>query len=204
MGLTLSTALAFALTSLLIELTPGPNMTYLALLAAQAGRRAGYAAVAGVALGLGLVGLGTALGLAALITASPLLYAAIRWAGIGYLLYLAWDAWRDSEPSNDVRVETDARFFVRGLITNLLNPKAFVFYVAVLPTFLDPASSPAGQALTLSAIYVLVATAVHAAIVTLAGFLGPLLANRRIMSVTGKLFAIALAGVAFWVGWSTR
>ena len=160
--------------------------------------------MAGVALGLGLVGLGTALGLAALITASPLLYAALRWAGIGYLLYLAWDAWRDSEPSNDVRVETDARFFVRGLITNLLNPKAFVFYVAVLPTFLDPASSPAGQALTLSAIYVLVATAVHATIVTLAGFLSPLLANRRIMSVTGKLFAIALAGVAFWVGWSTR
>ncbi|WP_158409556.1 hypothetical protein [Devosia psychrophila] len=50
----------------------------------------------------------------------------------------------------------------------------------------------------------MVATAVHAAIVTLAGFLSPLLASERIMSITGKLFVIVLAGLAFWVGWSTR
>jgi threonine/homoserine/homoserine lactone efflux protein len=76
MDITLSTALGFALTSLLIELTPGPNMTYLALVGVQAGRRAGYAAVAGVALGLEVIGLATALGLSAVIAASPLLYAA--------------------------------------------------------------------------------------------------------------------------------
>jgi threonine/homoserine/homoserine lactone efflux protein len=204
MGITLSTALAFALTSLLIELTPGPNMTYLALVGVQAGRRAGYAATLGVALGLGLVGVATALGLSALIAASPMLYAVLRWVGVAYLLYLAWEAWRDSARLDDVPIETDGRFFMRGLITNLLNPKAAVFYVAVLPTFLDPTYPAAGQALALSAIYVLVATAVHATIVTLASFLRPLLVNKRVMAAAGKLFAFALVCVALWLAWSTR
>jgi threonine/homoserine/homoserine lactone efflux protein len=204
MGVTLSTAMAFALTSLLIELTPGPNMTYLALVGVQAGRRAGYAATLGVALGLGMVGLATALGLSALITASPMLYAILRWVGVAYLTYLAWEAWRASARLDDAPIETDRRFFVRGLITNLLNPKAAVFYVAVLPTFLDPGYPPTGQALALSIIYVLVASAVHATIVTLASFLRPLLANKRAMAAAGKVFAVALAGVAFWLAWSTR
>lgn len=192
------------LTSLLIELTPGPNMTYLALVGVQAGRRDGYKAVAGVALGLTVVGLATALGLAAVITASPLLYAAMRWGGIGYLIYLAWEAWRDDLTAADLPIQGKSRFFVRGLVTNLLNPKAAVFYIAILPNFLDPASPLAGQAVTLSAIYVLVATAIHTLIVTLASLLRPLLANRRIMAVTRKFFAVALLGVAAWVAWSTR
>ena len=204
MGITISTALAFALTSLLIELTPGPNMTYLALVGVRAGRRAGYAATLGVALGLGLVGLATALGLSALITASPMIYAILRWVGVAYLTYLAWEAWRESGRSDDVPIQTDGRFFVRGLITNLLNPKAAAFYVAVLPTFLDPGHPPSGQALALSIIYVLVASAVHATIVTMASFLRPLLANKRVRAAAGKVFAVALACVALWLAWSTR
>jgi len=204
MDISLSTAFGFALTSLLIELTPGPNMTYLALLGVQAGRRAGYAAVAGVALGLAVIGLATALGLSAVITASPLLYAALRWVGVVYLVYLAWDAWRDSTRPDDVPDQPAARFFVRGLITNLLNPKAAVFYIAVLPTFLDPAFHPARQAVTLSTIYVLVATTVHATIVTLASLLRPMLTNKRLTAIAGKLFALALICVAAWIAWSTR
>ena len=204
MDVAFSTALGFALTSLLIELTPGPNMTYLALVAVQAGRRAGYAAVAGVALGLGVIGLATAFGLSAVISASPILYGALRWLGVAYIVYLAWDAWRDSARLNEVPVEPAARFFVRGLITNLLNPKAAIFYIAVLPTFIDPAFHPAGQAITLSVIYVLVATTMHAMIVTGASLLRPVLANKRVMTIAGKAFALALVGVAVWIAWSTR
>lgn len=204
MDITLSTALGFALTSLLIELTPGPNMAYLALVGVQAGRRAGYSAVAGVALGLSVIGLTTALGLSAVITASPLLYAALRWLGVGYLVYLASNAWRDSAHLDDAPADSAARFFVRGLITNLLNPKAAMFYIAILPTFLDPAFHPAGQAVILSTIYVLVATIIHATIVTLASFLRSLLSNQRLMAIAGKFFAVALVGVAIWIAWSTR
>lgn len=81
--------LGFAFASLLIELTPGPNMTSLAVLAAREGRASGYAAVIGVALGLVVLGAVAALRLAALIAAFPAFYSILRWGGVIYLLYLA-------------------------------------------------------------------------------------------------------------------
>jgi threonine/homoserine/homoserine lactone efflux protein len=196
--------LPFAIASLLIELTPGPNMTYLALVGATVGRRAGYAATAGVTLGLTLLGLAAAFGLAAVIAASPTIYGTLHWLGVLYFIYLAWDAWRDSMPSPAIRVESDTGFFLRGLISNLLNPKAAIFYIAVLPTFTDPARPPEGQSLVLTAIYVAIATAIHGTIVTLAGFLRPLLTNDRLVSITSRLFAVALLGIAVWLAWSAR
>jgi threonine/homoserine/homoserine lactone efflux protein len=193
---------SFVIASLLMELTPGPNMTYLALVGVTVGRRAGYAATIGVTLGLALLGIAAALGLAALISASPLIYETLRWLGVLYFVYLAWDAWRDGTPSATIQVDSHTGFFLRGLISNLLNPKAAIFYITVLPTFIDPARPPEGQALILTVIYVVVATAVHGAIVTLAGFLRPLLTNDRIVSVTSRLFAVALLGIAAWLAWS--
>jgi threonine/homoserine/homoserine lactone efflux protein len=95
------TLAGFALTSVLIELTPGPNMAWLAVLAATEGRRQGYAAVAGVALGLGLVGAIAALGLAAVLQTSPLAYQTLRWAGVAYLLWMAYEAWRGADAPED-------------------------------------------------------------------------------------------------------
>ncbi len=170
-GLATETLAGFALTSLIIELTPGPNMAYLAMIAATEGRRPGYAAVAGVALGLAVVGLIAAFGLATAITAQPVLYQTLRWGGVGYLLWLAWDGWRDADAALEhaARGSTLLRYFRRGLVTNLLNPKAAVFYIAVLPGFL-PAEAAVAQAVALSATYVAVATGVHLAI---GGWHGP-------------------------------
>ena len=86
--------LAFLLASLLIELTPGPNMTWLAALGASRGRTAALAAVAGIALGLAFAGAVAGIGLSALIASQPWLIDGLRWAGALYLLYLAYDAWR--------------------------------------------------------------------------------------------------------------
>jgi len=193
---------SFALAALLIELTPGPNMTYLALVAASEGRRAGFATVSGVALGLAVVGLVAAFGVAELVQSSALLYEALRWAGVAFLLYLAWEAWTvaaepDAEPGGD------RRFFLRGLTTNLLNPKAAVFYIAVLPGFLDPGRPPLPQTLSLTLVYVAVATLVHAAIVVLAGALTPLLTDPVRERVVRRVLALLLAAVALWFGWST-
>lgn len=202
--LSVTAILSFALTSLLIELTPGPNMTYLAMVAAQSGRRAGFSAAVGAALGLTALSIAAALGLSALLAASPAMYAALRWGGVGYLLYLAWDAWRDGTRPAEGTPQSHTRFFGRGLVTNLLNPKALVFYVAVLPTFIDPAGQLLQQSLVLSAVYVLVASAVHVAIVALAGGVQPMLANKQLRRVSGALFAAGLVGVAIWFAWSTR
>lgn len=197
------TLLSFTLASFLIELTPGPNMTYLAVVAASDGRRAGFATVAGVALGLAIVGLIAAVGVAELISASPLIYEALRWAGVLFLLYLAWEGW--SAGANVVSSrEQDRGRFLRGLLTNLLNPKAAVFYVAVLPTFIDADRPALAQSLTLTAIYVGVATIVHGLIVVLAGALEPLLNDPRREQMARRVLSVLLAIVALWFAWSTR
>ncbi|MBL0934767.1 MAG: LysE family translocator [Rhizobiaceae bacterium] len=195
--------LSFALASLLIELTPGPNMTYLALVAAGEGRRRGYAAVAGVALGLAVLGLAAALGVAELLQRSALAYEVLRWAGGLFLLYLAWDGWRGDGDVVQTGDGSDRAYFLRGLVTNMLNPKAALFYVAVLPTFLDPARPLLGQTLALSAVYVAVATIVHSGIVTAAGALTAFTQKPGREIATRRVLSSLLALVAFWLIWST-
>lgn len=198
----LDTLLSFTLASFLIELTPGPNMTYLALVAASDGRRAGFATVAGVALGLAIVGAVAAVGVAELVQASDLLYEGLRWAGVVFLLYLAWEGWTSGGEVAAVD-RPHGRYFVRGLVTNLLNPKAAVFYVAVLPTFIEPARPPLAQTVTMTAIYVVVATIIHAAIVAMAGTLQPLLDDPRRERIARRVLSALLAAVALWFAWAT-
>ncbi len=204
--LTLDTLAGFAATSALIEVTPGPNMAYLAVVAATEGRRAGYAAVLGVALGLLIVGVAAALGLAAAIAASPVLFQGLRWGGVFYMLWLAWDGWRDADEKvgHAPLGSSLSRYFQRGLITNLLNPKAAVFYVAVLPSFVDPAGAALPQTLTLSFVFVAVATVIHLAIVTAAGAARRLLDDARLSRLVRRALALVLAAVAFWFAWKTR
>ena len=197
------TLLAFALASLLIELTPGPNMTYLALVAAAEGRRLGFAAVAGVALGLLTIGLVAAFGVAEIIRSSDLLYELLRWAGVAFLLYLAWEGWMKGAEDAPLAAPSMAALFRRGLITNLLNPKAAVFYVTVLPAFTVPSSELLPQTLTLSLIYVSVATAVHAAIVLMASLVHPWLADPVWERRARRILSALLALVAIGFMWST-
>ena len=198
--------LAFALTSLIIELTPGPNMAWLALLSVERGRIAGLAAVAGVGLGLLLLGLAAGFGLGTLIAENRWLYETLRWAGIAFLIYLAWDSYRESRKPLEARGTGDrlAVFFRRGLVTNLLNPKAALFYVTVLPNFIDAGRPVIGQSLMLTGVYVAIATAVHAAIALAGGQLQPLFATDRARRVLGMVGAVLLLAIAIWVAIVTR
>jgi threonine/homoserine/homoserine lactone efflux protein len=197
---------AFVLTSLAIELTPGPNMAYLAVLSVDRGHRAGYAAVAGVALGLLLLGLVAGLGGATLISETRWLYEAIRWGGVAFLVWLAWDSYREAQklPESDPTDQRFRTYFVRGLVTNLLNPKAAAFYIAVMPNFIAAGRPTIPQALTLTLVYVAVATAVHVAIVALGATLQPILSSTRWRSRLGMLFAVVLVAIAVWLAVTTR
>lgn len=202
-----ATMLAFATTCLVIELTPGPNMAYLAMLSASQGRRAGFAAALGVGLGLLVVGLAAALGLAAIISNSPLLYGVLRWGGVAYLLWLAWEGWQtaaETSPGKANTADWHATHFTRGLTTNLLNPKAGIFYIAILPTFVDASKNVVGQTVALSIIYVVIATVVHITIVSLAGTARPLLDDQRRSKIIRRVLAIVLAGIAIWFGATSR
>jgi threonine/homoserine/homoserine lactone efflux protein len=195
---------AFVLACVIVEITPGPNMAWLAALALSCGWRTGLAAVAGVALGLSVYGVAAAFGVAAVIEHSIFLYEALRWAGVLYLLWLAWEAWAtaDDIAPDQTRSENHplASAFRRGLITNLLNPKAAVFYVAMLPEFVNlPTGNITGQTLTLSAIYVAIATAIHALIVLSASQVRRHVGNQARLTRIRRALALALVGVAVWL-----
>jgi len=200
--------LAFALTCVIIEITPGPNMTYLAALSLSNGMRTGFAAVAGIALGLLAYGVIAALGLAALIDSSPLLYGVLRWSGVAYLLWLAWESWSSDPEASPEAIDGEdggpGLAFRRGLITNLLNPKAAVFYVAVLPEFVQVDGGPVVlQTLLLSAVYVAIATAIHSTIVGLAGTLQSTVATAGRRRTIRCGFALVLVGIAIWFALAT-
>lgn len=200
--------LPFLLAVALIELSPGPNMGWLALVSLEHGRRAGLAAVAGVTVGLAIWMLAAAFGLTQALMAWPPLFQLVRWAGVLFLLWLAWEAWRP-EPADTggAQVET-ARWrglFLRGLTGNLLNPKAAIFYVGLLPTFMRPDhGAPLTQALTLGALHLVVAVVVHTAIVLGAARAAPLLTARVQGTALRALMAAGLVAVALWMAWETR
>ena len=197
--------LEFLAAAVLIELTPGPNMAWLALLGASRGRIAALAAVAGVSLGLSIAGAAAAFGVSALIGTTPWLFQALRWAGSLYLLYLAWDSWRDSAaPQETLFDEPLRRYFGQGLLSNMLNPKAYLVFAAVLPQFVDPAQPLLTQLITLSALYVAVATVIHAAIAFLAGSFNRFFADRARARMLGRVFALFLAAVAIWFFYATE
>lgn len=195
----LSAIIAFSIASIVIELTPGPNMTYLALVSARDGRYYGMMTTLGVALGLAIIGFAAAFGMTNIIQSSTVYYQILRWAGVLFLFYLAYDGWVTKQENNEI-ISRDKSwsYFSRGLITNLLNPKAALFYVAVLPTFLS-ANSTINQTLTLTTIYVLVASIIHIFIVVMAGSLEPLLNNKKYELYARRILSILLAVVAIWV-----
>jgi threonine/homoserine/homoserine lactone efflux protein len=196
----------FLLAVALIELTPGPNMGWLALVSLGRGRLAGFAAVAGVTVGLAAWMLAAAFGLTQVLLAWPPLYQGVRWAGVLFLLYLAWEAWRTPQPAQAVPdVATLRGLFLRGMTGNLLNPKAAVFYVALLPTFMRPDhGSPLVQALTLGSLHLIVAVMVHSAIVLGGAGAGGAVARRIQGPALRAAMALGIAGVALWMAWETR
>ena len=113
----LATVPSYILTCVVIEVTPGPNMAYLAIVSAVHGRRAGWAATAGIALGLLALGIAGAFGLAAIILQSSVVYEALRWCGVAYLLWLAWEGWSEADgASHEIAAQAagNVAFFRRG------------------------------------------------------------------------------------------
>ncbi|SDZ16687.1 Threonine/homoserine/homoserine lactone efflux protein [Lysobacter sp. yr284] len=177
-----SSLLAFAGLALVMVLTPGPNMVYLISRSICQGRRAGWTSLAGVALGFVFYLLAAAFGITALLFAVPYAYDALRFGGALYLLWLAWQAVRPGGRSpfevRELAPDSPRRLFAMGLLTNLLNPKAAVFYLALLPQFIDPARSVLAQSLALGGVQIGISVAVNALIVAAAGGIAAFLAGR--------------------------
>lgn len=189
---------AFLLTCLIIELTPGPNMTYLALLSSMHGKKAGLYAVAGVALGLLAVGIAAIFGAAVFLQDAPPLLHALSLAGACYFFWLAWEAWHTETTDGDKPATQPLSCFWRGLITNLLSPKTFLFYATIVPQFIEQDANFTLQFIVLTLLYVTVATSVHTALVLLANKLTPYLQNPKAARWTARIFAALLAAIGLW------
>lgn len=146
----------FSATVLPLICTPGPDMLFVASQAMSGGALAGLRSTAGVCLGYLVHSALVAFGIAAIIAASPNLFQGLRWAGIGYLIYLAgrliWSALNQNRTTNALELRSGQ--LKRGFLTALLNPKGMMIYIAILPQFMDAGRDTTLQASILSAVFV--------------------------------------------------
>ncbi|MFV3127797.1 LysE family translocator [Niveispirillum sp. KHB5.9] len=192
----------FAALCLGMVLTPGPNMAYLVSRSICQGRGAGLVSLLGVATGFVAFLTATVLGLAAMLKALPLAFEIIRWAGAAYLAWLAWNALRPGGHSpfqvRDLPPDGPWRLYSMGLLTNLLNPKAAMLYLSLLPQFIDPArGSVLVQGLTLGAMQIIISLSVNAIFILVAGEIARFLSGRPLWArVQRMVMGSVLAGLA--------
>jgi threonine/homoserine/homoserine lactone efflux protein len=191
----------FLLATITLNLTPGPDMLYVIARSVGQGRRAGVVSALGIGGGTLVHMFAVAFGRATLLRSVPVAYEAVKYIGAAYLLYLGVRILLTKERRNEetrLRTESYARIFRQGVITNVLNPKVALFFLAFLPQFLDPQRGPIfWQVILLGLIFNTSGTLVNSAVALLSGSVGNRLrANPRLSRVqrwfTGTVF-IALA-----------
>lgn len=186
MLVTLPQLAAFLAAAILITITPGPDNLMVLSQGISRGRRQGMAFGLGCALGCLNHTLLAALGVSALIAASPLAFAALKIAGGAYLVYLGWGAIRSSGASFDADAQASgpqgslAATFRRGLIANAINPKVVLFFLAFLPQFVNPAQGPVGlQTAILGSLFTLQGALIFGSLGYFSGHVGQWLAKSR-------------------------
>lgn len=190
----------FALAVLLVQLTPGPNMAWLVTLTLAEGRRAGLGASFGVALGLAANAALSVLAASVILAQGPALTQAIAVLAAAMMAWLAWEAWRDSGESSPTATprQSQQRHALAGFVINLVNAKSALFFITVMPQFITGGTPSFGQGLTLAAVSVTIATAIHLALVLGAERArGVLMAEARARMVR-RVLALAMLGVGAW------
>ena len=199
---TYANLITFAFVALGMVITPGPNMIYLISRSIIQGRMAGLISLGGVALGFVFYMFCAAFGITALVFAVPYAYDTLRLAGAAYLLWLAWQAMKPGGRSpfeiKSLPVDSPRKLFLMGLMTNLLNPKIAMLYLALLPQFIDPtAGSVLSQSLALGMTQIVISVSVNAMIAVTAGSIAAFLKARPTWAVIQRwLMGTVLAGLA--------
>ena len=192
----------FALLTVGFVLTPGPNMVYLISRTLCHGIKAGFTSYVGLVVGSLFYLACAAFGITALLFAVPMAYDALRFGGALYLAYLAWQAVRPGGRSPfEVRaLEQDSpqRLFLMGLVTNLLNPKQALFYLALLPQFIDEQQGQVlMQFLTLGVIQIFISFMGNGLIMLAAGVIARFLMERPQWLIAQRwLMGTVLAGMS--------
>lgn len=139
-----NTLLLFMAAALALNVTPGPDMLYVVARSVGEGRAAGIISALGIAAGSLVHTLAVALGLAGLLRAVPLAFEIVKWVGAAYLIWLGIRTLRTRGSVGQMTVTSASMrtVFAQGMLTNLLNPKVALFFLAFLPQFVDPERGP--------------------------------------------------------------
>ena len=197
---------SFVAAALALNLAPGPDMTYVAARSLAQGRRAGVISALGIAVGCLFHIAAAALGVAILLRAVPQAYTAVRLAGAAYLLYLgAMLVRRAGDAHHDAVVlpASEMAIFRQGVLTNILNPKVALFFLAFLPQFVSPERGPAGlQTLALGVYFDVQGTIVNALVAWLAGSAGAALRSSRARAWMQRASGVVLVGLGVRLAFS--
>lgn len=207
--MTLQAYLSFLLAALVVIAAPGPDSLNSLAIGLARGRREGVAYALGVGVGCLLHTLWAALGISALVAASATAFAVIKWVGVAYLLWLGVQALRGGaslalpNAAPQARAVPASQRFRQGLLTNALNPKVMLFFLAFLPQFVDPsgvASIPV-QMVLMGGSFALITALAYCALASGAGSIGARLLARpgvaRVLErATGVVFIAMAARLA--------
>jgi threonine/homoserine/homoserine lactone efflux protein len=169
--LSYDTIILFCSTSLFLAISPGPDNLYVLTQSALHNRRIGLFITLGLCTGLVLHTLALAVGLSAIIIASPLTFSAVKLTGAGYLAYLAWRAFQAGTLSLQVQSQRQlnyGEFYLRGIVMNISNPKVALFFLAFSPQFVDiNQDNTAVQVLQIGGLFILVTLIVFSIVIVL-------------------------------------
>jgi len=202
--ISLNTAVIFSTISFFLALTPGPDNLYVLMQSTVYGYRTGILITLGLCTGLVIHSMAAALGFASLIQASPLALPILEAAGVSYLVYLAWQAYRTSSADlsrQNIDALSTFQFYRRGIIMNVSNPKIVLFFLAFLPQFTDVSRGDiTTQILFLGSLFIAIAFVVMSGIALIAGSLSQWLRQSyRVQRSLHRLTAFILFGLAIHI-----
>lgn len=190
----------FLITSLIVVLIPGTGVVYTISTGLVQGRKASVFAALGCTAGIIPHLMATVLGLAAVMHASAVAFQVLKYAGVAYLLYIAYATWRDKSASavdESLSRSSASGLVVKASLLNILNPKLTIFFLAFLPQFIQPnASEPLLQLLLLSALFMAMTFFVFVIYGLLAHlFRKAIIESQQVQSWLRRGFAATFAGL---------
>ena len=197
--LDLSTLVSFLVAAVLLTLMPGPDNLFVLAQSISQNKEAGFATSLGLCSGLLIHVTAAAVGISALLYQSSLAFSLVKYAGAAYLLYMAIQALREKESASTSQNhphQTYSALYRKGIIMNILNPKVSLFFLALLPQFVEQeVGNPAIQMVLLGGVFIIQALLIFCIISLFAGKLSNLLTRNSVISRRINIFKGILLGI---------
>ncbi|PID46930.1 MAG: lysine transporter LysE [Proteobacteria bacterium] len=199
----------FLITALVVVLIPGTGVLYTVATGLFVGKRASIFAALGCTLGIIPALLASVFGLAAIFHTSAVVFQVVKYLGVAYLLYLAWQMWKSATPLSVGDKNADKKYkaiVLKGFLLNILNPKLSIFFLAFLPQFIPPTAENALlQMLVLGATFMLITFAVFIVYGVLSGSFRKFIVHSKKASLAiQRTFAAGFAALGFKLAFSER